>query len=152
LERSITIRLHSAVCLLAALTAAAESADHGHIRVLGLVWGTTVGLALAHIFAFRLSARLVAAGRIEPHDAQAVEAQLIGAASVAVLATIPVIALPATSELDAVRWLPALWIAFFGYLVAVQSGASRTRSMVYGTATLLIAVTIAVLKNALSGH
>jgi len=144
--------LYVAVCLLAALTAAAESVDHGHIRVLGLVWGTTVGLTLAHIFAFRLSARLVAAGRIEAHDARAVGAQLLGAATVAVLATIPVIGLPATSELDAVRWFLALWIGLFGYLVAAQSGASRTRSIVYGTITLLIAITIAVLKNVLSGH
>ena len=144
--------LYVAVCLLAALTAAAESADQGHIRVLGLVWGTTVGLTLAHIFAFRLSARLVAAGRIEAHDAQAIGAQLLGAAAVAVLATIPVIGLPATSELDAVRWFLALWIAFFGYLVAEQSGASRSRSILYGATTMLVATAIAVLKNVLSGH
>ena len=144
--------LYVAVCLLAALTAAAESAEHGHVRVLALVWGTTMGLAIAHLFAFRLSARLVAAGRVEGHDAQAAVAQLIGAASVAVLATIPVFLLPATSELDAVRWILAIWIAFFGYVVAKQGGASRSRAMLYGTTTLIIAATIAVLKNWLSGH
>ena len=74
--------------------AAAENAQHGHVRVLALVWGVTIGLALAHIFAFRVSARLVAAGRVGPHDAGAVGAQLVGAAAVALLATIPVFLLP----------------------------------------------------------
>lgn len=74
--------------------AAAENAQHGHVRVLALVWGVTIGLALAHIFAFRVSARLVAAGRVDPHDAGAVGAQLVGTAAVAVLATIPVFLLP----------------------------------------------------------
>ena len=50
--------LYVAVCLIAALTALANvTAVPGHI--LGLVWGTTVGLALAHVFAFRIAGRLV---------------------------------------------------------------------------------------------
>jgi len=112
--------LYVAVCLLAALTAADEGAEHGHVRVLGLVWGVSIGLALAHVFAFRVSARLVAAGRIEAHDA--------------------------------VRWVLALWIALVGYLVAHQSGASRSHSVLYGIATLVLAGTIALVNNVLSGH
>ena len=54
--------LYVAICLLGVLTAVAERADAGHVSVFTLVWGTTVGLALAHWFAFRLSARLVAGG------------------------------------------------------------------------------------------
>jgi predicted membrane protein len=56
--------LYVAVCLLAALTAVAEEASDGHVRAFGIIWGTTIGLALAHAFAFRVSARIVAQGRI----------------------------------------------------------------------------------------
>jgi predicted membrane protein len=44
--------LYVAVCLLAALSAVAEKASDGHVRAIGIVWGTTVGLTLAHVFAF----------------------------------------------------------------------------------------------------
>jgi len=47
-----TMALYVAICLIAALSALANvTAIPGHI--LGLVWGTTVGLAVAHVFAFR---------------------------------------------------------------------------------------------------
>lgn len=144
--------MYVAVCLLAALTAVAEQASDGHVRALGIIWGTTVGLTLAHIFAFRVSARVVAQGRIRPSDADAIVAQLVGAVGVAVLATIPVLLWPATAELDVVRELLALFIALVGFQVARSSGAGRVRSLVYGASLLAVAVTVAVLKNVLSGH
>ena len=52
--------VYVAICLLAALAAVSESAAEDH--VFEIVWGTTVGLALAHWFA-SVSARLVAAVR-----------------------------------------------------------------------------------------
>lgn len=144
--------MYVAVCLLAALTAVAEQASDGHVRALGIIWGTTVGLTLAHIFAFRVSARVVAQGRIRRSDADAIVAQLVGAVGVAVLATIPVLLWPSTAELDVVRELLALFIALVGFQVARSSGAGRVRSLVYGASLLAVAVTVAVLKNVLSGH
>jgi hypothetical protein len=59
--------LYVTVCLLAGLTALESVvAVPGH--VFGLVWGTTVGLALAHLFAFRLAGRLVHDGRFPRSD------------------------------------------------------------------------------------
>jgi hypothetical protein len=53
-----TMALYVAVCLIAALAALQNvTAVPGHI--LGLVWGTTVGLAVGHVFAFRIAGRLV---------------------------------------------------------------------------------------------
>jgi predicted membrane protein len=144
--------LYVAVCLLAALSAVAEKASDGHVRAIAIVWGTTVGLALAHAFAFRVSARIVAQGRVRRHDADAIVAQLIGATGVAVLATIPILLWPATAEFDVVRWTLALFISFVGFEVARSSGAGRGRSLAYGATLLVAAVTIAVLKNILSGH
>ncbi|HUV17217.1 MAG TPA: hypothetical protein VMW33_01935 [Ilumatobacteraceae bacterium] len=144
--------LYVAVCLLAALAAVAEKASDGHVRAIGIVWGTTIGLALAHAFAFRVSARIVAQGRIRRSDANVVLAQLVGAAGVAVLATIPILLWPATAEFDVVRAVLALFISLVGFEVARSSGAGRTRSLLYGATLLLAAVSIAVVKNILSGH
>jgi hypothetical protein len=81
-----TMGLYVTVCLLAGLTALESVvAVPGH--VFGLVWGTTVGLALAHLFAFRLAGRLVHDGRF-PRSDQIVSA-LFG---VAVLALAIIIA------------------------------------------------------------
>lgn len=144
--------LYVAVCLLAALTAVADNGESGHVRALGIIWGTTFGLALAHVFAFRVSARLVAQGTIRADDRFAIAAQLVGAMAVAVFATVPVLLLPSASEFDTVRWALSLLIAVVGYLVATSSGAGRTRSLVYAGALLVIAIAIALLKNVLGGH
>lgn len=151
-REAATMALYVAICLLAALSAVAERADAGHVDVLAIIWGTTIGLALAHWFAFRVSARLVAAGRFGRQDADAAAAQLSGALAVAVLATVPVVVLPASSELDVVRLLLAGFMAAVGFVVARSAGASRGRAAVYAVAILVIALVIAILKNVLSGH
>jgi hypothetical protein len=151
-KEAYTMALYVAICLLAALAAIAERDDAAHADVFKVIWGTTIGLALAHWFAFRVSARLVAAGAVRRHDAQAAGAQLGGALVVAVLATVPVVVLPASSELDVVRGVLAVFVAAVGFAVARGSGASTTRSLVYAASLLLLASTIAVVKNVLAGH
>ena len=117
-----------------------------------IVWGTTVGLALAHWLAFGVSARLVAAGHIRRHDAQAAMAQLLGAAAVALLATVPALIFPASVELDVVEFVLALFIAFVGYAVSRGGGSSRIRSLVYGATLLIVAGLVVIVKIALGGH
>ncbi|MBN2622601.1 MAG: hypothetical protein JXA83_04495 [Acidimicrobiales bacterium] len=151
-KEAYTMALYVAVCLLAALTATADRTADDHVTVLGIVWGTTVGLALAHWFAFRVSARLVAAGTVRRHDAAALGAQLAGALSVAVLATVPVVVFPASAEMDTVRLLLAGFIAAMGFAVARASGASTVRALGYAATILVAASTIAVVKNLLAGH
>jgi len=144
--------LYVSVCLLAALAATAESADRADIEVLGLVWGTTVGLALAHLFAFRVSARLVASGSVDRRDVQISLAQLVGAIAVALLCTVPIVPLSPSAELDAVRYLLAGFIAVVAYLTARSGDTSRRRAVIYAVWVLLIALAIAVIKNVLAGH
>ncbi|HUS43264.1 MAG TPA: hypothetical protein VMY16_11410 [Ilumatobacteraceae bacterium] len=144
--------MYVAVCLLAALAAVSEQESDGHVRAIGIIWGTTIGLTLAHIFAFRVSARIVAQGRIRRDDADTIAAQSAGAIGVAVIATVPVLLWPSTAEFDVVRWVLALFIAGVGFEVARSSGARRSRSLLYSGALLGVAVTVALLKNVLSGH
>ena len=73
--------LYVTVCLLAALTAL-QNVVAVPGRVLGLVWGTTIGLALAHLFAFRIAGRLVQDGRLAKGDQIASGVQLAAAAAV----------------------------------------------------------------------
>jgi hypothetical protein len=151
-KEGYTMALYVAICLLAALAVVAEhEVDHTG-TVFKVIWGTTIGLAVAHWFAFRLSSRLVAAGAVRRHDAEAALAQFIGALVVAVLATVPVLVLGASSELDAVRLILAAFIALVGFAVARASGASVLRSTIYGVATLVVAAAIAIVKNVLAGH
>lgn len=150
-KEAATMALYVAVCLLAALSVA----KHQQIEQFGafkVIWGTTLGLAAAHWFAFRLSARLVSAGSLHRHDAEVSAAQFAGALVVAVLATVPVLVVGDSAELDTVRVVVAAFIAVVGFVVATSSGASRLRSAAYAAATLIVGLAIAVLKNTLSGH
>jgi VIT1/CCC1 family predicted Fe2+/Mn2+ transporter len=151
-REAYTMALYVSVCLLAALSAVAERTDAGQVDVFKITWGTTIGLAVAHWFAFRVSARLVAAGELGRHEVHTAAAQLVGALAVAVLVTVPVVLLPATAELDVVRLVLAGFVAAIGYAVARNSGASMRRSAIYAASILVIALAIAVLKNVLSGH
>lgn len=152
IKEASVMALYVAVCLLAALTAVAESADDSHVRAFAVIWGTTIGLALAHAFAFTLSARLVAHGRLPHRDVVLVTSQVAGAGLVAVVASLPVLLFPPTSELDVARWALALFICLVAFAVARQGGAGGRRALGYAAAVLLIAVIIATVKNTISGH
>lgn len=151
-KEGCVMALYVSICLIAALTAVADHVDSGHVRELGIIWGTTIGLALAHVFAFRVSARFVAAGRVRRHDGEAIGAQMTGALAVAIIASLPVLLLQASGELDGARIILAGVITLFGYIVARNSGAGQARSVAYAAVILVVGLGIALVKNALVGH
>jgi VIT1/CCC1 family predicted Fe2+/Mn2+ transporter len=151
-KEACTMALYVAICLRAALSAVSEHGGTDELDAFKIVWGTTVGLAVAHWFAFRVSARLVASGTIRRHDAEAAGAQVAGAVAVALLATVPVLFLPKSVELDVARLVLAGFIAIIGYAVARSSGGTRGRSLVYAASILVVAALVAVVKNVLAGH
>jgi hypothetical protein len=128
-KEASAMALYVAICLLAALTALPESA--AHTKITPLIWGVTVGLAVVHWFAFRVSARLVASGRLRPHDVELAGPQLVGAVGVALLATVPVVLLPESAELEGVALSLATFIALVGYAVPRGGGAARARALLY---------------------
>jgi hypothetical protein len=143
--------LYVTVCLLAGLTAL-ESVVAIPGRVLGLVWGTTFGLALAHLFAFRVAGRLVHDGRFPKSDQVVAVAQLAAAATVALVVSIPVLIAPPAGELDWARYTCAGIIGVVGYGVARNAEKSRTRAVLFGLAVLAVAIVIAGIKHALVSH
>ena len=147
-----TMALYVSVVLLAALVALRDSTDTDQTELLQLIWGTTLGLALAHFYAFRVSSRLVRGRPFDRADLRSALAQLVGASAVAVLCTIPVVLLPSPTEDDMVRLWIGLLLGVAGYTSGRAGGASRPRSLVLGAVVLAVGITVALVKNALAGH
>jgi hypothetical protein len=146
-----TMALYIAICLLAALTALPESKEL-HAHGLGIVWGITLGLAVAHWFAFWVATRLVSAGEFDQQDIQLAAAQLAGAGAVAVLASVALVVFPDSVELNATELVLAAFVAVVGYLSMRWSGATRTKAATYAVVVLAIAVVVVELKNWLAGY
>lgn len=144
--------LYVAICLLAALVAASHNHVEDNSNAVTLIWGTALGLALAHWFAFRVSSRLVARGSIRRADTVLALAQIGGAAAVAIVATVPAVTLGGSTGPAATRWVLAGVIAAVGYLVARRAGGSRLRSLAYASSMTAAAMVIVVIKNAAAGH
>jgi hypothetical protein len=153
--------LYVSIVLLATFTAlpSGEEGADGHVEggvhgvaLVGLIWGTTLGLAIAHWFAFRLSARVYGGGQASRHDVRIGIAQMAGAVIVAALCTIPVLVVSDASDVAATSIVPALIIGAAGFAVARASGRSRGQSMIIGGAVLVLGLAIAGVKNFLVGH
>lgn len=153
LEReAYTMALYVSVVLLAALAAVGDHEEPGGVDVVALVWGTTVGLAVAHWFAYRLAARLAAGGSRRREDFEIGLAQLAGALAVALVVTVPFVLLPDSSEWDVARLEIAGLIGVVAFLVARADGAGRLRATLYATGVVVLAAAVATIKNLLSGH
>lgn len=148
-REAYTMAFYVAVCLEAALFAVDTSHEPATI---GIIWGTTIGLALAHLFAFRLAARLVAHGMIGRSQAELAIAQLSGAVAVAVITTIPVLMMPASAHISAARFVLSAFIGLAAFAVGWANGAGVVRSSLFAGGTLLVAVAVAAVKNILLGH
>ena len=78
--------------------------------------------------------------------------QLVSAAAVAVVVSVPVLLAPTESELDWARYTCAAIIGVVGYLVARGADRSRIRAVLFGLGVLAAAILLATLKHALAGH
>jgi hypothetical protein len=145
-----TMALYVSVVLLATLAALDDTTEDAEL--VALIWGTTLGLALAHFFAFRMSSRLVRGTSFHRRDLDIAVAQAGGAIAVAALCTIPVLVLRTDAEYDVVRLLLGLLLGIAGYAAGRTGGTSRLRSAVMGAATLVLGLAVAFAKNALLGH
>lgn len=144
---------------LAALPAGGSDDDgaHGSSGVhggalLGLIWGTTLGLALAHWFAFRVTARGFGGGHATRQDGAEALAQLGGATAVAVLCSLPVLLLPDDREVAVAAWVPAVVVGVGAYLASRVGGRSPRLALALGLVALVVGLAVAAVKNALAGH
>jgi hypothetical protein len=138
--------------VLAAEFVAVEEHAVGELSTVGVIWGSAVGVALAHVFAFNLAARLFGAGRLTPETRRAVWAQLATAVGVAFIVTVPFLFLPLGPALDAAGFLLAAMIGVTAFVASRAAGVGRLRSLVDGLIALAIAVAVVSVKVGLSGH
>ena len=149
-REGLTMALYVSITLLAALTlAAGEHTSDSH--VLAIVWGTTVGLALAHWFAFSLAVRLLDPMADDPGVKQQLAAQLSAAAVVAAVASVPVLLLPTDLERLGARAAAAGCIGYVAYGETRNYGGSKARALIVATIALLLGLVVAGIKHAL-GH
>lgn len=145
-REAATMAFYVAVVLWAALLVVEP--DVG--RLLGIVWGTALGLAVAHVFAFRLAATLVEAGRPSRETLGLVGAQLVGAGVVALLVTAFVLLVPGDQPDEVARFSLAAFIGITAFGIGRSTGASRTRSVVFAVVVLVVAVAVVVTKYLLT--
>ena len=135
-----------AVALIAALTAGSDGADQSRLEVVGIVWGTTVGLAVAHWFAMVLSARVVQDPGLRHTPLEMLYSQLVMAVGLAVVATIVVALLSEDLDRLGARVTAAVFIAGLVGIETRASGSPRGRAAAYGLLALVFGLAVAGIK------
>jgi hypothetical protein len=151
--------LYVSVVEIAELTAIPEDHfAHGVVTgptgaaLLGIIWGTAVGLALAHWFAFGLAARGFRGERVTRVDTYIGLAQVGAAMFVAALSSIPVLLFGDVREQETTAWVPALLIGVVAYLIARRTGTKRVPAVFYGIVALAVGIAVALVKSKLAAH
>src|SRR3954451_23117599 len=139
-----------AITLLVALSVTRDSAPPPMPELLLIIWGTTLGLAVAPWFAFGLSAYLVEDPGLHHSPGEMLFSQLVMAVALAVVASIAVLVVPLVQEeLASGRVAVAV---FVGALVVVESrarGHRLPRALALGAVALGLAIAVTVVKLAL---
>jgi hypothetical protein len=121
-------------------------------QLLAIVWGTAVGLALAHWFAFRLAAPAFRGEAPSRNDTYVGLAQVGGAMFVAAVSSLPVLLFSDVRAQETTGDMPALLIGVIAYLIARSSQRSRLASFFFGVTALAVGVLVAVVKSVLAAH
>lgn len=151
--------LYTSIVVLATLIAVPEDVNtrefsglgHDHF-LLALIWGETVGLALAHWFAFNVAAAGFRAGQPLREDIVEGFVELAGAGSVALLTTIVVVATGDQDDIVVAGFTTAAIVATAGFETARRAGRSRFWSVVIGLLILVLALVVAGIKASLGAH
>lgn len=117
-----------------------------------IVWSTSIGLALAHWFAFVVGAAGFRGGQLHRHEWELATAHVAGAVLVALATTIPIVATDEISDVRSAAFAPAVFIGVAGYRVARSAGRSAVASVVAGVIGLMLGLAVAGVKAFLTGH
>jgi hypothetical protein len=158
-REAVTMVLYVCVVEIAELAALPEShLANGRVtgavggQLLAIVWGTAVGLALAHWFAFRLAAPAFRGERPTRQDTYIGLAQIGGAVFVAAVSSIPVVFFSEVRAQETTGDVPAILIGVVAYLLSRHAGRSRIASAFYGITALALGVLVALVKTKLAAH
>jgi len=143
--------LYVSVVLMGAIaTVPAKDIDE-HIEVAAVIWGSALGLALAHWFAFNASAHLFRGEGITGDELREGAWEAFAALGVAVVATVPLLIFDDTTGAAVSLIALALVVTVVAYVASRHGGLSRRRALLRGGVTVVAAVIVAALKIRL-GH
>jgi hypothetical protein len=137
--------LYACIVLTAELAALDEHLDSARFA-LGAIWGTSVGLTLAHVFAFDLAARAFSEGPVDRDTREAIGLQVAAGTAVAVALTVPFLVLDPTPAADVAGFIAAAFVGITAYGVARGAGRSRFGAVAFGAVTLGIAAIVVSVK------
>ena len=149
-QEGVTMALYVCLVLAAEFVAVGDHADSEGI-VLATIWATTIGLALAHVFAFDLAGRLFSGGRRRSEAASAALVPLGAAIAVAAAVSIPFLFLPLDRALDVAAFATAALVGVTAYAVARAGGVRHHRAIGHGAVARVLAVIIVGVKALLAG-
>jgi hypothetical protein len=140
--------VYLSIVLIALIVSFENSLDDGG-EIL-LIWGSASGLALAHIFAFRLS-QVFEHGLAVAAGWRSVAGMIVAALGVAVLASTPyLVSFESVTSATVATWLLMGFVGSVGYLAAKSRGWSTLGSVAYAVGMLLIAGLISIIKYVLT--
>jgi hypothetical protein len=141
--------LYVSIVLLAALLALPDSiVDTTAIgpKLLTIIWGTTLGLALAHWFAFYLAAAAARGGRPSRDDRVSGVVQVAAAMVVAAATSVMVVIVDRSSALDAAAIAPAAVVGATGFAAARAGGRPWSIAILAGVTALAMGLAVAAAK------
>ncbi len=160
LQREFAVMtLYVSIVLLATLSALpadygdpATSTGSSEPPLVVIVWSTSIGLALAHWFAFVVGAAGFRGGKLHRQEWELATAHVAAAVMVALSTTIPIVVTNQISDVRAAAFAPAIFIGFAGYRVAKSADRSTGASLLAGAIGLVLGLAVAGVKAFLSGH
>jgi hypothetical protein len=158
-REAVLMVLYVSVVEIAALAAIPESHfASGRVtgpvdeELLAILWGTALGLAFAHWFAFEFASPVFRGDRPSRHAASILLAQLGGATFVAALSSVPVLVLSDVRAKQTTGDVPAVLIGIVAYVIARSSGRPRGTALVCGVVALALGILVALIKNMVAAH
>jgi hypothetical protein len=139
--------LYLAIVLLSVHLARADDASKA--EDLALIWGTAVGLGLAHLFAYDLTA-VLAEGRATSEDLLAGAGQIIAAVLTAFLASIPYLLTDAADASSVSSLILLGLISMTAYLSARKAGANHPGALLFTVVIVAVAVVVVIIKYSLT--
>jgi len=141
---ALEMGVYLSIVLIALIVSFESSLDDGG-EVL-LIWGSAVGLSLAHVFAFRL-AHVFEFGIPVAEGWWSVGGMFLTAFGVALLASVPyVVSVGSVSSAALSTWLLMGVVAVVGYLAAWSRDWSMIGRLAYTFVILLMAASISIVK------
>ena len=143
-REATTMSLYTAIVLLAVLVGLGQG-DRGDD--LAVIWGVSIGLGLAHVFAFNVAAVIAAGGEFTDDDRSSTIGILGAVAGTAGVASAAYLFWEdADSASTAAAIVLAVVMGLSLYIDARSAGASNRRSLAFTATTLAVALVVVGVK------